>query len=191
MIKVLDAVKTAAEKFIDFMLVLLLGGIFVFGLCQVWWRWVLNNPLIWTEETIQLMYVWVCYLGWCLAERHDSHIRITALMNALPEKGQKWLQAFNHLLCIVFSVLMVYYGIKLVGMGANRTGISIKISMAVVYAMGPICNAVIIFYELAALVECFIKGPRSYKDAGGGDDALAEELKNVDVNELLGGGEDR
>ena len=162
--KLVPTVKKITEKGIDILAVILFSTLFLFGILQVFFRWVLNNPLVWSEEAIQLMYVWICYLGWAIAERKDSHIRITAVMNALPEKGQKWLQIFNHILCIVFSVLMVYYGIKLVGVGAKRTAVSFKLNYGVVYLMGPISNFIIIFYELAGLIECFTKGPRNYRD---------------------------
>lgn len=163
-------VKKYLEKAIDVMLVFFLSGIFVIGICQVVWRWILKDPITWSEEAIQLIYIWVCYLGWCLAERKDAHIRITALMNALPKNVQKWLQVFNHFLCILFAVLMVVYGIKLVGIGSIRTGIAVKINMGVVYAMGPLCNLIIIFYEIAGLVECVTKGPRDYKEKGGDEE---------------------
>lgn len=163
-------VKKYLEKAIDVMLVIFLSGIFVIGICQVVWRWLLNDPITWSEEAIQLIYIWVCYLGWCLAERKDAHIRITALMNALPRNAQKWLQVFNHVLCIVFSVLMVVYGIKLIGIGSIRTGIAVKINMGIVYTMGPLCNLIIIFYEIAGLVECLTKGPRDYREKGGDEE---------------------
>ena len=155
------------EKAIDCLSVLLFSTLFLFGILQVFFRWVLNDPLVWSEEAIQLIYVWVCYLGWAIAERRDSHIRITVLLNALPERGRKWLQVFNHVVCIVFSVLMVFYGIRLVGIGAKRTAISFKLNYAVVYLMGPISNFLIILYEIAGLIECLVKGPRNYKDQGG------------------------
>ena len=163
----LPAAKKVTEKAIDWLSILLFSTLFLFGILQVFFRWVLNDPLVWSEEAIQLIYVWVCYLGWAIAERKDSHIRITVLMNALPKKGQKWLQIFNHIVCIVFSVLMVFYGIKLVGVGAKRTAISFRLNYAVVYLMGPISNFLIILYEIAGLIECLVKGPRNYKDQGG------------------------
>lgn len=166
----LEKAKRILEKAIDIMLVILLSGIFIIGIAQVIFRWVLNDPITWSEEAIQLAYIWVCYLGWCLAERKDAHIRITAVMNALPKGAQKWLQAFNHVLCIVFSVLMVVYGIKLVGIGKIRTGIAVKINMGFVYCIGPICNFIMIFYEVAALIECFTKGPKDYRDKGGDEE---------------------
>ena len=160
-------VKRITETLIDWISVILLTGIFVLGLCQVFWRWVLRDPIIWSEELIQLTYVWICYLGWAIAERKDSHIRITAILNMLPRGAQKWLQALCHVLCIVFSVLMVYYGIKLVGVGMKRTAVSIALNYGLVYVMGPVCNLIIIFYEIAGLVECLTVGPRDYRDKGG------------------------
>lgn len=163
----ITTVKRVTETLIDWMSVILLTGIFVLGLCQVFWRWVLRDPIIWSEELIQLTYVWICYLGWAIAERKDSHIRITAILNMLPRGAQKWLQALCHVLCIVFSALMVYYGIKLVGVGMKRTAVSIALNYGLVYVMGPVCNLIIIFYEIAGLVECLTVGPRDYRDKGG------------------------
>ncbi len=163
-------VKNIAEKGIDWFSIILLSGIFILGLAQVFWRWILHDPIVWSEELINIIYVWICYLGWTLAERSDSHVRITAVLNALPQKAQKWVQAFCHVLCILFSVLMVVYGIELIGVGAKRTAVSFPMNYAVVYLIGPICNLIIIIYEVAELIECFQKGPRDYKEHGGGED---------------------
>lgn len=165
--KIVPTVKKVTETAIDWLSVVLLSGIFILGLAQVIWRWILNNPIVWSEELIQLTYVWICYLGWAIATRKDSHIRITALLNMMPQGVQKWLQAFCHVLVIVFSILMIRYGINLIGVGAKRTAVSIALNYGVVYVMGPICNLVIVFYELAGLIECFTKGPRNYRDVGG------------------------
>lgn len=166
----LQTVKRVTEKGIDVMSVVLLTTIFVLGIAQVVWRWILNDPIVWSEELIQLIYVWICYLGWAIAERKDSHIRITAIHNMLPKSAQKWVQIFCHILCIIFSVLMVWYGIRLAGAGAKRTAVSIKLNYAIVYLMGPICNFIIICYEIAGLIECWTKGPRDYRDKGGDEE---------------------
>lgn len=165
--RVVPRVKNLTETAIDWLSVFLLSGIFVLGIAQIFWRWILHDPIVWSEELIQLTYVWICYLGWTIAERKDSHIRITAVSNMLPTGVQKYLQIFNHILCIVFSVLIVYFGIQLVGAGLKRTAVSFPLNYAVVYVMGPICNGIIILYELAGLIECIVKGPRDYREKGG------------------------
>lgn len=163
-------VKKVTEKTIDVLAVLLLTSIFVLGLAQVIWRWIIKDPIVWSEELIQLIYVWICYLGWAIAERKDSHIRITAVHNMLPKKAQKWLQIFCHILCIIFSVLMIWYGIKLVQTGLNRTAISIAVNYGLVYAMGPLMNLTLIVYEIEMIYECLKFGPRDYKDKGGDEE---------------------
>ena len=65
--KILPTVKKVTETVIDWLSVVLLSGIFILGLAQVIWRWILNNPIVWSEELIQLTYVWICYLGWAIA----------------------------------------------------------------------------------------------------------------------------
>ena len=166
--KKVSAVKKAAETAIDWLAIGLMFMIFGLGLAQVIWRWILNDPITWSEELIQLSYVWVCYLGWAIATRNDSHIRITTLMNALPQGGQKYLQIFCNLLVILFSVLMVKYGIDLIGVGMKRTAVSMTwLNYATVYAMGPVMNAAIIVYQIAGIADIWVNGPKNYSDAGG------------------------
>ena len=58
--KVVPTVKKITEKGIDLLAIILFSTLFLFGILQVFFRWVLNNPLVWSEEAIQLMYVWIC-----------------------------------------------------------------------------------------------------------------------------------
>lgn len=160
-------IKTITEKGVDGLATILMTFIFILGLAQVIWRWILNDPIVWSEEMIRLTYVWICYLGWVIAEKADSHIRITAILNMLPKKAQKWLQFVCHIITIAFSLLMVYYGIFLVQAGTKRTAVSFKMNFSVVYLICPICNAIIIAYEIAACKECLTEGPRDYRDKGG------------------------
>ena len=163
-------------KIIDTIAVILLIFIFIIGICQVVWRWVFNNPIVWSEEMIRLTYVWICYLGWVIAERSDSHVRITAISSRLPHTVQKYLQAFCHVLCIIMCVLMVRYGLRLMIVGTKRTAVSFPMNYAVVYLMGPLCNFILIFYEVAQLIECFVKGPRDYSDKGASEEEVGKEV---------------
>ena len=167
LIRVVVKLDSILGSLINTVAVLLLTLIFILGLAQVFWRFILNHPIVWSEEMIRLTYVWICYLGWIIAERADSPIRITALSNRLPKEMQKWLQVFCHLLTILFSVLMVIYGGRLIGAGAKRTAVSFPMNYAIVYLMGPICNFLICCYEIARIAECIVIGPRDYSDKKG------------------------
>ena len=155
-------VKKAAEMIVDGMSVILFIAIFILGLAQIFCRWVLKAPLTWSEEAIRLIYVWICYLGWVIAERSGGHIKITAIISKAPAGFRKGMQIFNHLLTILFSVLMVIYGIKMMELASIGTAVSFKLNYAWLYLIAPICNELIVFYEIAEIIYVVKHGPKEY-----------------------------
>ncbi len=151
--KFLSTARIVTEKSVDWLSIFLFCTIFILGLLQVVSRWIFNNPLTWSEESIQLMYVWICYLGWIIAERQGSHIRITFLVGKLPPKGQVLINIFNHLLTITFSVLMVVYGISMVRKSLGTPVTIPWLHYGWIYVIAPIVNAVIICYEIVFIIE--------------------------------------
>ena len=77
-------VTAAVNKCVDWLSVVLFLIIFILALCQICMRYVLNKPLVWSEELIRYAFVWICYLGWVLGTRNRSHIQITIIVNLLP-----------------------------------------------------------------------------------------------------------
>ena len=155
-------VKNTAERIVDTLSVVLFIIIFILGLAQIFCRWILQNPLTWSEEAIRLIYVWICYLGWVIAERSGGHIKITVLISKAPEGFRKYMQIFNHILTIIFSVLMVIYGIKMMQISSIGSAVSFRLNYAWVYLMAPVCNAMIVFYEIAEIAYVVKNGPKEY-----------------------------
>lgn len=141
------------EKIMDAVAVVMFIVIFIVAMAQVLMRWIFNNPLIWSEELIRLMFVWICFLGWVMATRHNTHITITAVISKLPPMGQKIMKTFNLLIVIVFSVLMVVFGIQMAKMASITKAVSMPfISFTLVYAICPFSNAVIVIYQIINIV---------------------------------------
>ena len=61
------------NKCVDWLSVVLFLLIFILALGQIFMRYVLNRPLVWSEELIRYAFVWICYLGWVLGTRNRSH----------------------------------------------------------------------------------------------------------------------
>jgi TRAP-type C4-dicarboxylate transport system permease small subunit len=153
----LGKMKYYMEKGINFMAILFFTVIFGVALSQIVMRWVFKDPIVWSEELIRLMYVWICFIGWTLASRYRTYIRITFIINALPPIPQKLLATVNNLLIIIFSVLMVYYGIKMTRIAAAGGAVTLPISFALVYVIVPITNFIILLYHLADFVNIWKK----------------------------------
>lgn len=163
--KIFYKIKNIVEKTIDIIAVLFFIIVFAFALFQIIMRWAFNNPLSWSEEAIRLMYVWICYLGWTIASRRNSHIRITAFINKLPLLGQKVLEIFNNLLVMLFSVLMVIYGNQLTTKVARQTAVTIPfIKFSIVYVIAPICCAVIFIYQIMEIIQLLQNKDRFKKE---------------------------
>ena len=64
------------------------GVIATLVIAAVFFRYVLNDPLTWTEETIVLLFTWMLFAGLASGFRNRMHIRIDALLLALPRSGR-------------------------------------------------------------------------------------------------------
>ena len=51
---------------------------------QVFTRYVLNDPLTWTEEVARYLMVWVCFLGSAMALKYGEHISVSFIQERLP-----------------------------------------------------------------------------------------------------------
>ncbi len=72
------------ERVADGLMIALFLLIFALVLAQVVFRYVLNDPLVWSEELARLAFVWVAMLAWSLGLRRRSHIAVTVFGDALP-----------------------------------------------------------------------------------------------------------
>ncbi|WP_114964630.1 TRAP transporter small permease [Alkalilacustris brevis] len=53
-------------------------------LAATFFRYVLNDPLTWSEELARYLMIWIGLVGASVTLRHGEHIRITAIRNLLP-----------------------------------------------------------------------------------------------------------
>ena len=153
--------KKPLEKCIDVIGVVFFSVVFIFALSQIFFRWVIGRPITWSEELIRMLYVWICYIGWTIASRNRTHIRITFLIDMLPPVFGKIMETINCLLVILFSALMVYWGIRMTYISSFGRAIIIPISFAVVYIIAPTTNFIILLYQLADIASIWKKPAKS------------------------------
>lgn len=143
------------EKGLQVIAISFFAIIFLAATAQIIMRWIFNSPLVWSEELIRLMFIWICYLGWIFATKNGSHITITAFVSKLNPTAQRVLDIFNALLVVLFSFLMVWYGILMTKIGARGLAVTLPINFAVVYVICPIANLFILCYQIIRLVNLF------------------------------------
>ena len=75
-------------------------------------RYVLIDPLTWTEETIVLLFTWMLFAGLASGFRNRMHIRIDALLLALPRSGRALFGAIAVAATLVTLLGLVWFCIE-------------------------------------------------------------------------------
>lgn len=136
-------------------------GLIVLVTCMaVWWRYVLNDPLSWTEQISRILFVWVTFLGAASLYRGVQHIAIDMLYLSLPagplRQGVYWL---NQVLILLLAVLMLWFGGKLSIDNMAQTFGALEISPSSFYLAAPVSAVLIILYWFEKLLHPAMREP--------------------------------
>jgi len=104
----LDRWGGTAAEFLAAALVLVEVCILLAG---VFWRYILDRPLIWTDELAEILFLWLVSLGAVIALRRSEHMRMTFVVGRLPARAQGFLQRFSALLVAIFIGIILVPGI--------------------------------------------------------------------------------
>ena len=97
-------------------LVGILGAIaMVVGIVQVVGRYFFPALAIsWAEEVIVYLVVWAVMIISSQLVRTDGHVRPDLVLRLVPPGGQRWLEAFNCIVALIFCGGMIWYGWEIV-----------------------------------------------------------------------------
>ena len=68
---------------------------------QVFFRYVLNSPLIWSEECARYMFVWTVMLGLGYNVRTKNNISVSLVTSRLPQSVQRGMEYITDLIVLV------------------------------------------------------------------------------------------
>ena len=106
---------------------------------QVFFRYVLNASLTWSEELSRFTFVWIIYLGASMAARERTPIRVTAPQLLLPARYRRYATLFADLVWVVFNIFFGYQGVVQVKHMLKFTFISpaLQWNTALIYSVIP------------------------------------------------------
>lgn len=84
--------------------------VFICVLIQVFFRYVLNSPLTWTEEAIRNLNIWSVLLGVALAVKLKDHLRVDLIDKYLEKMSVRFQASFNiiiNLLCLFLVIIFL------------------------------------------------------------------------------------
>lgn len=135
--------------------VILFGGLTAVVALQVFTRFVLHVPFLWSEEAARFLFFWVVLLGSASSVRTRRHFVIDVTMGRVerwPRRARLVFDIIPDLCVLAYSAFLLVQGIGYVRVGLLRTATNSGVSMSLVYAAIPVFAALSVLYAAGNLV---------------------------------------
>jgi len=133
-LKMLDKVVWVLEKIV----MILLGVAIVIIAFQVFFRYVLDSPLWWSEQTARCLFVWMMMLSVPVIFHRKGAVAFDLIVEMLPVKSREIIHILVQCVIMLFSVSYCYYGIQLCIETGDRIISGIEIPQNLMYAAAPV-----------------------------------------------------
>jgi TRAP-type C4-dicarboxylate transport system permease small subunit len=147
----IDRAIAAARTAVEAVVAAIYVAFTVVVVAQVFFRYALNDSLVWSEEFVRYAMMWSVLLGAGAVAARREHVNVDYLREKLGPVGRRRLDLLNVGLVLVFCGLMVWYGVAFALRAWYAVSPAGGYSMMVVYAAMPIGGALIAVFTLASL----------------------------------------
>lgn len=85
----------------------LMTGIVVLLLAAVVSRYVFAAPIVWIDEVVSIAFIWVTMIGTAIAMHRNEHLRLTLVVERLPERPRQFVHALALAAVAAFLVALL------------------------------------------------------------------------------------
>lgn len=155
----LAAINRFLDKVESIAMVSLMLVATVVAIIQVIARYVFNNSLFWSEETVLYSLIMMSFLTCSMGVRYAAHICVEVLPLMVGPFLQKVLQILANILGLMFALVLVYYGTRLAinTLNMNQLSPAMRIPVGYIYMVIPI-SGVFMFLRYLWILWCLIRG---------------------------------
>jgi TRAP-type transport system small permease protein len=158
--------RRTADRLIEAMAVLVMLAMLSVVVLGVVFR-AANNPLVWSDELAQYLLVWLGFLGWMIATRRRSHIRIMVFIDALPDLLRRAVEIVLQLAIIAFAIVLMWQARSLIARNIDIEAVTLPFPSAMLYALLPVLGLTLMAQAVAEIVDVVHGTDRRALDNGG------------------------
>ena len=140
------------DRCINWFLAMLMAGMVAIVSAQVWYRFILNDPLSWSEEAARYLFVWISFMGAAAGVRYQVHLGIDLMEKILPAGSYRIVVIIVNLIIQVFLLMIIYWGFKILGIIQFQESPSMHISMRYPYMAVPMGSIFMLINSLRITV---------------------------------------
>jgi len=105
-----DAVLGVIDRAVSWVIIIAMAVLTFVVVLQVFFRYVLNDSLIWGWDVPRLCFIWVVLLSIPLGIRYNAHVGIDLVFNLFPDRTQRFVRIVNALFMLLLAVVAGYWG---------------------------------------------------------------------------------
>ena len=70
-------------------------------------RYVLNSPLVWSDELASILFLWLAMIGSVIALKRGEHMRMTAWISKLSDQKKMYFESTGLLACLLYLAVIL------------------------------------------------------------------------------------
>ena len=144
-----NGVNLVVETIIGINMIILTVIVFA----QVFYRYVLRNPIPWSSEVARYLFIAIVFFGLSSAYRKGEHIGFTVILNYVSQKMSAMILIFIDLSVLLLMTVLLLYGYEAVELASRQISPGIGIRMSVPYALVPIGSSLVIIQSISILLK--------------------------------------
>ena len=125
---------------------------------QVFFRYVLNHSLFWSEELARYLLVWLTFLGASVAYRRRAHPGIDFFYIKMPPTIKTTARFLVHLTSLILFGVMIFYGYRFTYFLRLQITPALHLPKWIIFSIIPISGLILTVHALTFLGREF-KGP--------------------------------
>jgi TRAP-type C4-dicarboxylate transport system permease small subunit len=139
--------STNPKGLTDWILVFLFAFIVIVMTVSIFYRYVLNSSLSWSDEVLRFSFVWFTFLGSVILFRDNTHIRIDFLRDKMSPKMLAVTEKFGRFMVAGFYLFLLVAGIIWVfeTQGTQMSSLRLPLNLFF-YSAVPVTSAIALYY---------------------------------------------
>lgn len=122
---------------------------------QVFFRYVLNQSLFWSEEVARMLLVWLTFLGATTAYYHGAHPGVDGLFRRLSPAWQKGVACLTHMASLGLFAVMMVSGVEFAWFVRLQITPALQLPKWVMMCVVPVAGLIFTIHCLAFLGQIF------------------------------------
>jgi TRAP-type C4-dicarboxylate transport system permease small subunit len=143
----IEKVSTILEKMTMIPCVILGGAMVAVVMSGVFARYVVQNPMPWTEEVARFLMNWMALLGASIATRYRAHLGLLYFVQKFPITLQRLSKLLMDILIMVFLYILITEGFKMAAAASGQVEPTTGVTMNYILICVPLCG-ILMFVQL-------------------------------------------